>query len=1063
MGETASISAKYSEKLGERRQVSVLFADMEDYTAIVSKLGEELTLDFIRMVYSLLTEAVQQHGGVVRDFAGDSIMALFGIPEAVEDPALRACRAALAIHAGLDDAADEIEARFGLRPKMRIGVSSGNVLVATVQGQGSPTTAVGSTVNLASRIESLAPAGGSLICDTTRRLVEWVAELRFSGEHHLKGLAKSYKLWQLLEVQNGASRFQSSVAQGLSTYVGRIAELRQMSEALKQADGSLCVVDLVAEAGLGKTRLVFEFLQRTSPEDATVLTGHCFADGQHVPYLPILEVVRQAFHIREKADVTETERKLRTGLKGAGLDTEENVGLMMSLLGLEPPKGALDGLDGVLVGLRIRDLLPALLKALCGVRQVLLVIEDAHWIDSASEAILRGLVEGAEHKDFLMIQTRRPEYDPGWAATSALRRIELQPLAADDLGYLVQTRLGVDVVPDELVLKLTEDAGGNPLFGEEILEFFVDQGALRVVDGRAIFDSGAETSALPPSMQGLLSSRLQQLLPEDREVLQVASVIGRRFDPGLLSQVATPDDEIGAVLQRLQDQDVIFRAANSSDYAFKHVLMRDCVYQSLTLKHRATLHLAVAEALELRSANRLQEAAETLAFHYGHTDRNAKAFQFGALAGAKCLGVYSLDEAHRFFVTALELYQQDPNCATEAQFAEFLADFGLCSNISMRVAGLIDLVDSFQTVLDRVGDNCHHALFLHHYVSCLICNGQYREAFGVQQKLTGMADRLGDPVSKVYAMVNALSVSIYYAPITNDAFEDQRRDIEQALKYLDDAYIQNFFLATVGWNELTRGRVAGANDAADRMIAAGTAQHDPRSLGYGFAMKALIAMVTDDHERALKMAERARRDSRVEFEQAIAEAARVSALVPLEQPNALSTIQSHIQTCQDQGWALFTVGPETMLGVALAMDGQLAEGVGQIETVIRLRDRDGAKVAADWARLYLCELYLAVLSREGGGSFWTLLRNIRSIIRISLSGEKRVAALIEQVRENPQFDDDGHYVARCNMIMGLMCKAKKQERKARQYLSSARSVVQSSGNSPMLERIDHALAELAAA
>ncbi|WP_170520134.1 ATP-binding protein [Ruegeria atlantica] len=1061
MGKIADKPKREQTDSEQRRQVTVLFADMVDYTAIVASLGEEQALGFVRLTYDTLVRAVEAHGGTVRDFAGDSIMALFGIPDATEDTALRACRAAMAIHAAFEASAADIEARFGVRPKVRVGISSGTVLMATVQGENGPTTAVGSTVNLAARLENLAPSGGSLICDTTRGLVEWVTELGFFGEHQIKGLSAPQKLWQLQAVHPDATRFDASVAQGLSGYVGRTDELSTISTALERAKDTRSVIDLVAEPGLGKTRLVFEFLHRLPADEVSVLTGNCFADGQQVPFLPFLEITRNSFLITDADNPLRVRAKLEAGLKRFGLFTQQNLGLMMNFLGLTPPEGVLDGLDGVLIGLRVRELLTELLRLKCARGQVVLLIEDGHWIDSASKDLLANMIEAPGLSNLLIIQTRRPEYTPSWQNMAGVTTVVLRPLRVEDLATLAQNRLGVDALPDGLAEQLADRAGGNPLFGEEILGFLLDQGVLRVENGRAHIEADISDSGLPVTMRSLLTARIERLDPEDRALLQAAAVIGRRFDPGLLSQITETTKSTGATLQRLQAQDVLYREPNSSDYIFKHILLRDSVYQSLVLSRRSDLHLAIAEALVMRNANRLHEAAEVLAFHYGQTDRADQAFHYSAMAGDKCLGVYSLDEANRYFADALELYQNDPSCATDAEFAGFMASFALCSNISLRVKKIIELAGTVRPILQKAGDSQDHALFLHHYVSCLVCNGKYHEAHWVQQELTDMAGRLNDPASKAYAMVNELSVSIYHAPIDNDRFEARKREVEAVLEQIDDAYIDNFYQATVGWNELTRGRVARAHAASDRMIALGKAKNDPRALGYGTAMKALIAMVTDDHELALEMAEKARKASKVEFELAIAEAARVGAMVPLEMPGATEVVQNHIKACNEKGWTLFTFGPAAMLGVAYALNGRITDGLRQIECAIQKRTDEGTQISADWARLFLCEMYLAILTGEGGGSLGVLFRNFRSIFWVMLFGKNRLIAMVEQVRKNPQFDQKGHYIARCDMIMGLLYKAKKNKAQAIEHLSRARVIVESAGRSPMLTRIDTALAEMA--
>ena len=487
MDEAKGIVTSEPTRLAERRQVSVLFTDMVGYTAIVERLGEENALHFTRMIYEMLTGAVGEHGGTVRSFAGDGIMAVFGMPDAQEDAALRACRAALSIQAAFAAAADSIEARFGVRPSMRVGVSSGSVVMAAVEGAGSEVTAVGNTVNLASRIQALAPAGGCLICDATRRLVEFVVELSFDGERHIKGVSKPQKLWQLQFIREGATRFDASLARGLSDHVGRDDELAVMRSALDRARDGFCVTDLVAEPGLGKTRLVFEFLQRLKTEEALLLTGHCSADGQQVPFMPFLEVIRSSFRIRDQDDQSEIAQKLETGLHRVALYTSENLALLLNLLGLKQPEGSLEGLDGVLIGLRTRDLLPVLLEAQCRAIRVILLIEDIHWIDGASEELLRKLIEGGTQSNLLIIHTRRPEYVPAWRDSPGVTSLVLNPLGTDEIKHLVQTRLGVDILPEALIRQVTDRAGGNPLFGEEILSFLMEQGALRIEFGQSGF------------------------------------------------------------------------------------------------------------------------------------------------------------------------------------------------------------------------------------------------------------------------------------------------------------------------------------------------------------------------------------------------------------------------------------------------------------------------------------------------------------------------------------------------------------------------------------------------
>ena len=559
----------------------------------------------------------------------------------------------------------------------------------------------------------------------------------------------------------------------------------------------------------------------------------------------------------------------------------------------------------------------------------MLLIEDIHWIDGASEELLRRLIESGTQSNLLIILTRRHEYTPAWRTSPVVKSIVLNPLGTDDIKHLVRTRLGVDVLPDALIRQVTDRAAGNPLFGEEILSFLFEHGALHVASGKVDFDAALGESGLPVSMQSLFTARIDRLQPDDRELLQAAAAIGRRFDPGLLSLVCETPDETGAALRRLQAQDIVYRETNSSDYVFKHVLLRDTVYQNLVSERRAELHLSIAEAMELRNKGRLAEVAETLAYHGALTKRADLAFKYSALAGAKSLGVFSLDEANRYFAAALAIYQHHPDCADPGEFGSFLADYALCSNISLQVKTMMDLAAKVRPILDRFGDSRHHVLFLHHYVSCLVCNARYLDALKRPARIVGngACDWATSP-SMAYALVSELSMSTYCAPMSSEVFQSKRREAELALATVDDAYLQNFYLATLAWNEVSSGRVAEAREAAARMIDIGVSMNDPRSLGYGIAMKALIAMVSDDHEVALEMSEQALSVSRAEFERAIATAARISTLVPLNKPGAVEEVERFVAMCGDRGWTLFLSGPDTMLGVALALNGRIGDGSG---------------------------------------------------------------------------------------------------------------------------------------
>jgi hypothetical protein len=389
-----------------------------------------------------------------------------------------------------------------------------------------------------------------------------------------------------------------------------------------------------------------------------------------------------------------------------------------------------------------------------------------------------------------------------------------------------------------------------------------------------------------------------------------------------------------------------------------------------------------------------------------------------------------------------------------------LANYALCSNLSLRLKTIIEVTTQFRPNLNRSGDSRHHVLILHHYISSLVWAARYRDALSVQQELSAMARRLGDPKSIAYALVSELSVSTYCAPISIEAFQARRREAEAALASFDDAYLKNFFSAILAYDEMNRGRIPEARAALERLTVIGVSMNDPRSLGYATAMKALIAILSDNYEAGLEIADVGISTSRAPFEWAIATTARNIALVLLNKPGALDEVGGYIAKCAENDWILFLSGPENLWGVGLAMNGRIQDGLRYIEQTIARREKEGYQASADWCRLFLCEVYLDVLSGNGKSPLGLLMRNFRALSWVMMFGAKRIAALIEHVRANPQFDPNGHYIGRAEMILGLLYKTKKKKALAANHLSEARRIASAFGPSPMLTRIEAALTEL---
>jgi class 3 adenylate cyclase/tetratricopeptide (TPR) repeat protein len=1033
---------------------------MVGFTQISERLGEEGTFALLGPIYELMTGAIVDQGGTIKDFFGDGVMALFGVPHALEDAPLRACRAGLAIQEGLAAVASAVEAKYGVRPEIRIGLNSGLAVVTQIRGDSGPATALGDTVNLASRLQALAEPGAIYLTEATHRLVQGLVQTSFAGEFAVKGKAERQKVYRLQAVRLGATRFDAAVGRGLSAYVGRERELDILDVARAQARGQTRVIDIVAESGMGKSRLLYEFQARTDTTQTPVLKGSCTPDGHRTPFLPFIDVVRDAFQVNADEAEAEIARKLEFGLNTLGHATAENHGLLLNLLGLKAPKGALAGLDGMLIGLRTRDLLQSLLKVRSRISPLVLLLEDVHWADSVSKEVLAKLIEGETELALLVLHTRRPEYEPPWRNNPNVTTLPLDPLPEGDITRLIQVRLGAEVLPAGLVGHVTEKAGGNALFAEEILSFLAEKDVLRIKNGIVEFDDAAVLAALPASVQSLLTARVDKLAPNDRALLQAAAVIGRRFSVRLLAAVLEDASDVEMRLGAMQPLDLVYLDDQPDNFTFKHALVRDALYQSLLTGPRARLHSKIAEEIERRSGNRLPEVVESLAHHYAQTDRADKAFAYLAMTGKKSLGVYAIDDAGNHFAAAIALLDKHPDCASDQQIAGLLIGYALCLHLSARFKSLTEIVTRFMPRLDHLGNDPGCVLVHHHYVGALLWLGRYREAEKARLKLSAMAAGLSDAKSKAYALASIIHITTVIAPMPVEVFEAVAREAKTSASHIDDAYLHSFLRYVVGWEEAHRGRINKAREAAEELMAVGSRMNDPRSIGLGMMLQSWIAQLSGDYPAALDFAEKAISAARTPLDRVNATNSRIAALVLLRRPEALPTLRDWLQKCEANDWRYLMTAGEAFYGVALVMKGEIFRGVRWLQQAALRRDEEGYRGGGDQDRGFLMEVYLETISSKEKLPIKVLLRNILTLVAINITAQKRIYTLLEQVRQNPRFDPNGHHIGRCEMILGLLHKAKRKREPAIRHLNEARRIISQFGPSPMLSRIEAALGEL---
>jgi hypothetical protein len=593
------------------------------------------------------------------------------------------------------------------------------------------------------------------------------------------------------------------------------------------------------------------------------------------------------------------------------------------------------------------------------------------------------------------------------------------------------------------------------------VSFLAERGALRASKGKVEFDANAMATALPGSVQSLLTARVDRLAPQDRALLQAAAVIGRRFDPQLLAAVVDGENEVDSRLASIQALDLIHPDGKCAVYSFKHALVRDALYQSLLAGPRIALHLRIAEEVERRIDDRPAEAAETLAHHYGQTDRFDKAFAYLTLAGAKSLGVYSLEEAEKYFAAAITLLEINPECASDQQVADLAADYTLLSNLSMRFSSATKIVERLKFRLDRLGANPSCVLVQHHCVFALCSTARFREAGTAQVDLSAAAEKLNDARSKAYALVSAVQLSSLIGLYAADIFDLLSHEALVAASNLNDRYLQFLVRHAIVQGQALRGQMTNALKAAEELVEVGRRMNDPRSLGYGIALMANVALGNGDYDAALNLGDTGIGIAQTPYDREFSNQARIDALVLLKRPEGTPLLRDYIERCATNGWNTSLDMVEGIWGVALVIQGQISKGIHCIEQTILRCDREGHSALADLYRLFLGEIYLEIITEKEKTPLLVLLRNAPMLIAVMFTAQRLICELAERARQNPQFDPNGFHIARVETILGLLYKVKKKRALALQHLTEAKRIASQFAPTPMLAKIEGALAELA--
>jgi class 3 adenylate cyclase/tetratricopeptide (TPR) repeat protein len=644
---------------GERKQVTVLFADLKDSTELIRGLDPEAAQQLLDPAIHIMRDAVHRFEGTVNQVLGDGIMALFGAPIAHEDHALRACYAALAMQAAMQPHTEEVRRTQGLELRMRVGLNSGEVVVRAIGNDlHMDYSAVGETTVLAARMEQTATPGSIRLTPSTLGLVEGLVRVQALGPVPVKGLVEPVELFELVGVTALRRRFQAAAVRGLTRFVGRQHELDALHQTLAQAEGGHGqVVALVGEAGVGKSRLAYEFVHAPQTQGWLVLESTSVSYGKATPYFPVIDLFKRYCHLDERDDPRTVRAKVTGQVLTLDETLQDTLPALLSLLEVLPEDSAFRSLDPPQ---RRQHTLQALKRVLLRESQVqplLLVFEDLHWIDAETQALLDSLVESLPTARLLLLVNYRPEYQHGWGSKTYYTQLRLDPLPPASADEFLQALLGDDPSLASLKQLLIARTEGNPFFLEESVRTLVETGVLVGGPGAYRLAQALPTIQVPATVQAVLAARIDRLPPEEKRLLQTAAVVGTEVPFALLQALAdVPEAALHRGLGHLQAAEFLYETGlfPEPEYTFKHALTHEVAYNSLLLERRRVLHAHLVEALEALAPERVTEQVERLAYHAVRGEVWDKAVTYCQQAGARADDRAAFREAVAAFEQALQ-------------------------------------------------------------------------------------------------------------------------------------------------------------------------------------------------------------------------------------------------------------------------------------------------------------------------------------------------------------------------------------------------------------------------
>jgi predicted ATPase/class 3 adenylate cyclase len=782
---------------GERKTVTALFADIKGSTELMEDLDPEEARAIIDPALKLMIEAVRRYDGYVVQSTGDGIFALFGAPVAHEDHPQRALYAALRVQEELKRYSAKMLAEGGIPIQGRVGINNGEVVVRSIQTGADQVeyTPIGHTTNLASRMQTAAAVGSIAVSEATRKLCEGYFILKPLGATRVKGVSEPVNVYEVTGLGPLRTRLQRAAGRGLTKFVGRQYEIDAIKAAAEQAQaGHGQIVAAMAEPGVGKSRLVFEF-KAGSESGWLVLETFSISHGKASAYLPAIELLRNYFDIT----VTDDERKRREKVTGRVLaldrKLEDTLPYLFNLVGMVEGDDPLTQMDGQVKKRRTLEAIKRLILRESLNQSLMVIFEDLHWIDEQTQELLNLLADSIGTAQILLLVNYRPEYSHEWGGKTYYTQLRLNPLGEESAEEMLSALLGdgIDLLPlKRLIVRRTE---GTPFFMEEIVQALFEDGVLQR-NGTVKLTKSMNAVKVPGTVQGILASRIDRLLADEQGLLQTLAVIGREFPLGLVRNVTRkPDEELERILSALQLAEFIYEQPGFPEpaYIFKHALTQEVTYGSILIERRKELHERTAHEIEALFSSRMEDHYGDLAHHYSCSGNRLKAVEYLQLAAQQAIQRSASTEAIEQLMSALRMLDGLPETPRRDQQELVLQTMLGPSLIATKGNGALEVAVAYKRAVElgrKVGDSTQLFPVVFGMRSFHLVRAELQEARELGEQLLSLSETIGDAGLSLEANLAQGNTLFLFGEFT-PALENMERAfaLYDRLKYKANAFL----------------------------------------------------------------------------------------------------------------------------------------------------------------------------------------------------------------------------------------------------------------------------------